>query len=271
MAVASPQVRYEGMNRPSSVAARGPTLTLSGHQPRTVVAAGIAPSLPSISMPIATANDLVGGCGRGVSAIPKHVAAAARLISDDLNVIAHGWRWPPPQSEQPAASNTGYERRKCRIPRQAYAGPLPRVRCCPLTGNISYLYIPIYCDKYKAASAGGLFLKFSDELLGCKLSVRLGRVVVWRHDAAHLIATDDDSSAALSGYGRAPVPRFTLVCDYRKFRDIGHLNCLGRRTLAPDNPRCQRPHGVALGTAPLPAAEPSLTESESRILRGWNH
>jgi hypothetical protein len=34
----------------------------------------------------------------------------------------------------------------------------------------------------EAASVGGL-LKFSDELLGCELSVRLGRVVVWRHDA----------------------------------------------------------------------------------------
>jgi hypothetical protein len=27
--------------------------------------------------------------------------------------------------------------------------------------------------------------------LGCKLSVRLGREVVWRHDAANLIATGD--------------------------------------------------------------------------------
>jgi hypothetical protein len=34
-------------------------------EPRTVVTAGIAPSLPSISMPNVSAKDFVGGCGRG--------------------------------------------------------------------------------------------------------------------------------------------------------------------------------------------------------------
>jgi hypothetical protein len=34
-------------------------------QPRTVVTAGVAASLPSVSMPEITARDLVGGCGRG--------------------------------------------------------------------------------------------------------------------------------------------------------------------------------------------------------------
>jgi hypothetical protein len=34
-------------------------------EPRVVVTAGIAPSLPAISMPHVTAGDLVGGCGRG--------------------------------------------------------------------------------------------------------------------------------------------------------------------------------------------------------------
>ena len=34
-------------------------------EPRPLVTAGIAPSLPSISMPNLTASDLVGGCGRG--------------------------------------------------------------------------------------------------------------------------------------------------------------------------------------------------------------
>jgi hypothetical protein len=34
-------------------------------EPRAVVTAGIAPSLPSISMPNLSAKDLVGGCGRG--------------------------------------------------------------------------------------------------------------------------------------------------------------------------------------------------------------
>src|SRR6266852_1754679 len=59
-------------------------------------------------------------------------------------------------------------------------------------------------------------LKFSDQLLGCKLSVRLGRVVIRCHDAAHLVAPDDRSSTALSGNGRPPAPRFALVGDYRK-------------------------------------------------------
>jgi len=34
-------------------------------EPRSVVTAGIAPSLPGISMPNVSASDLVGGCGRG--------------------------------------------------------------------------------------------------------------------------------------------------------------------------------------------------------------
>jgi hypothetical protein len=33
--------------------------------PRAVVTAGVAPALPSISMPNVSASDLVGGCGRG--------------------------------------------------------------------------------------------------------------------------------------------------------------------------------------------------------------
>jgi hypothetical protein len=34
-------------------------------EPRMVVTAGVAPSLPGISMPNVSASDLVGGCGRG--------------------------------------------------------------------------------------------------------------------------------------------------------------------------------------------------------------
>jgi hypothetical protein len=33
--------------------------------PRAVVTAGVAPALPSVSMPDISAHDLVGGCGRG--------------------------------------------------------------------------------------------------------------------------------------------------------------------------------------------------------------
>jgi hypothetical protein len=34
-------------------------------EPRTLVTAGVAPALPTVSMPNVTARDLVGGCGRG--------------------------------------------------------------------------------------------------------------------------------------------------------------------------------------------------------------
>jgi hypothetical protein len=34
-------------------------------EPRPLVTAGVAHSLPSVSMPEITARDLVGGCGRG--------------------------------------------------------------------------------------------------------------------------------------------------------------------------------------------------------------
>ena len=71
-------------------------------------------------------------------------------------------------------------------------------------------------------------LKLSDEFLGRKLRVRLGRVVIWCHDATNLIAPDDHSSAALSGDGPAPATRFALVGDYRKLGDISHLYRLGR-------------------------------------------
>jgi hypothetical protein len=40
-------------------------------EPRTVVTAGVAPSLPNISMPNVTAYDLVGGCGRGRARDPQ--------------------------------------------------------------------------------------------------------------------------------------------------------------------------------------------------------
>jgi hypothetical protein len=75
-------------------------------------------------------------------------------------------------------------------------------------------------------------LKPFDELLGRKLRVRLGRVVIWCHDATNLIAPDDHSSAALSGNGRAPATRFAFVGDYRKLGDISHLNRLGRQAHA---------------------------------------
>jgi hypothetical protein len=34
-------------------------------EPRVILTAGFAPSLPSVSMPNMSASDLVGGCGKG--------------------------------------------------------------------------------------------------------------------------------------------------------------------------------------------------------------
>jgi hypothetical protein len=62
---------------------------------------------------------------------------------------------------------------------------------------------------------------FSDDLFGCKLRFRLGREVIWRHDAKHRLATDPPNPR-LGENGRAPVPVFSLVGDYRIFGDVGH-------------------------------------------------
>jgi hypothetical protein len=50
---------------------------------------------------------------------------------------------------------------------------------------------------------------------------RLGREVIWRHDAKHRLATDPPNPR-LGENGRAPVPVFSLVGDYRIFGDVGH-------------------------------------------------
>jgi hypothetical protein len=52
--------------------------------------------------------------------------------------------------------------------------------------------------------------KFSYQLFGCQLGFRLGREVIWRHDANHRLATDTPNPS-LPGNGRAPVPRFAQV------------------------------------------------------------
>ena len=64
--------------------------------------------------------------------------------------------------------------------------------------------------------------KFSYELFGCDLGFRLGRILIWRHDTTHLVAPDDNPSADLPGNGRAPVPRLSLIGDYRKLRNVSH-------------------------------------------------
>jgi hypothetical protein len=64
--------------------------------------------------------------------------------------------------------------------------------------------------------------KFSYEFFGCDLSFRLGRMVIWRHEATHLIAPDDGPSADLPSNGRAPMPRLSLIGDDRKLRNVSH-------------------------------------------------
>jgi hypothetical protein len=72
-------------------------------------------------------------------------------------------------------------------------------------------------------------LHFPDKLLGCKLRFSFRRAVVWRHEVMYRLArrtTPEDPR----GDRRAPVPRFSLECDYRKFGDVGHRwDCLGGR------------------------------------------
>jgi hypothetical protein len=46
-----------------------------------VVTAGVAPSLPTIKLPNVSARDLVGGCGRVASAIPRHMVAVVQPTS----------------------------------------------------------------------------------------------------------------------------------------------------------------------------------------------
>jgi hypothetical protein len=79
--------------------------------------------------------------------------------------------------------------------------------------------------RHKGSGKGRFFgvwqLNFFDQLLGRNPSVSLGRVVLRRHDATHLIAPDV-SSAALPDNGRPPAPRFSLVGDYRKLGDVSH-------------------------------------------------
>lgn len=67
----------------------------------------------------------------------------------------------------------------------------------------------------------------SYELFGCKLGLGLGLVVIWRHDTTHL-APDDILRARLGRNGRAPVPWFALIGDYRKLRIASHGR-LGRQ------------------------------------------
>jgi predicted carbohydrate-binding protein with CBM5 and CBM33 domain len=50
-------------------------------EPRTVVTAGVAPLLPSVTLPEVSAHDLVAAAAEDVSAIRKHAVAVALPIS----------------------------------------------------------------------------------------------------------------------------------------------------------------------------------------------
>src|SRR5664280_3199579 len=101
----------------------------------------------------------------------------------------------------------------------------------------------------KSSSIGGS--KCFYELFGCKLGFRLGLVVIWRHDAKHLIAPDGSPSGDLPRNGRAPAFRLSLVGDYRIFGDVGHHRIAFKIDLAPMSLRCQRLRGIATSRPPL--------------------
>src|SRR5712664_2022848 len=66
-------------------------------------------------------------------------------------------------------------------------------------------------------------LKFPDDFFGCKLGLRLGRVIIRRHEASCRLASDEKSGMRMRRYSRAPVPRSALVGNNRKLRYFGQI------------------------------------------------
>jgi hypothetical protein len=94
-------------------------------------------------------------------------------------------------------------------------------------------------------------LKFPDDFLGCKICVRLGCVVIWRHDTKHRIAPEGHLGGALSGNGRAPAPRLALVGNDRIFGAVGHGRGPRARYHAMSTSEFRGRHHAAIVTAPL--------------------
>ena len=97
--------------------------------------------------------------------------------------------------------------------------------------------------------------KFSYQLFRCQLGLRLGREVIWRHDATNRLATNFPSSPLRSD-GRAPMPRFARVRDNRKLQGFSH-DCLGGQG-SPAMLQCQRDE----------AGKAALTPSAGGLDRG---
>jgi hypothetical protein len=65
-------------------------------------------------------------------------------------------------------------------------------------------------------------LELPDDLFGRKPGIRLGRKIVWGHDARYRLAEHEGAGWPMRGYGRAPMPRPALVGNNRKLRYLGH-------------------------------------------------
>jgi hypothetical protein len=83
-------------------------------------------------------------------------------------------------------------------------------------------------------------LQSPDQLFGCKIGIRFGLAVEWRHEAPYRFTRHNTAARALRGNGRAPVPRFPLEGDNRIVGDVGHYGPPLRRTSRLRGQRCQR-------------------------------
>src|ERR1700731_982812 len=66
-------------------------------------------------------------------------------------------------------------------------------------------------------------LKFPDDFFGCKLGIRLGDVIIRRHEASCRLPPDEKSRMRIRGYSRAPVPRSALVGNNRILSYLGQI------------------------------------------------
>jgi hypothetical protein len=76
--------------------------------------------------------------------------------------------------------------------------------------------------------------KSSYEFFRCQLGFRLGREVIWRHDAAHPLATDTLANPHVRDNGRAPsgaVPVFMLAS--RRYERTSVARYVLQRAIAP--------------------------------------
>src|ERR1700730_6416337 len=66
-------------------------------------------------------------------------------------------------------------------------------------------------------------LQFPDHFFGCKFRIRLGGVIIRRHDAGYRLTTDCSAGLPNRGDSRTPVPRPAIVGNNAKVRYHSHL------------------------------------------------